>query len=52
MGQARLPEINWPLSAKSLDDTLDDTLSTNLVDLSCLDSLEAAVPVIVVVRKS
>ena len=45
-------QVNGSLSADPVDDSLDDTVGANGVDLACLDNLEAAVAVIVVIARS
>lgn len=44
-------EVDGILGADSVLDPLDDTVSTDLVDLTGLDDLEAAVAVVLVVRR-
>lgn len=45
-------EVDRLLSTNPFLDFLDDTISANFVNLACLDDLEAAVAVILVVRRS
>ena len=45
-------EVDRLLGTNPLLDLLDNTISANLVDLTCLDDLEAAVAVVLVVRRS
>lgn len=43
-------EVDRVLSANSVLDLLDDAIDANLVNLTCLDNLEAAVAIVLIVR--
>jgi hypothetical protein len=45
-------EVDRLLGANPLPDLLNDTISANLVDLARLDDLEAAVAVVLIIRRS